>query len=69
VKPATALVEKARLGAVELVEAVENVLGSVRVDNVEQDREAHGVGSVHEALELLRRTVTARKRIQNCIST
>lgn len=58
-------VEKARVGAVEPVEAVVRVAGGVAVDHVQYDCDAQRVGGVHQPLQVLRSTKatdTHRKR-------
>ena len=59
---ARAVEEEAAVGAVEAVDAVEHVLGRVRVHEVEVDGDALPVRLVDERLELLGRAVAARRR-------
>jgi len=55
-----AAVEVLVVAAVELVEAVGDVLARVRVDDVEEDRKAEAVRRVDQLLELLGRACTSR---------
>ena len=59
VDPARAAVEEAAVRAVELVEAVQHVLGSVRVNDVEQDVDAQAVRGVDQLLQFLWSAVSA----------
>lgn len=54
-----ATVEVLVIGTVKLVQAVQDVLGGVTVDDIEQHGNAHGVGRVHQLLEVLGRAVSA----------
>lgn len=58
VRAARAVVEVARVRAVELVEAVQRVLGGVRVHHVEQDVQPQLVRAVDQLLQLARGAVT-----------
>lgn len=57
VLPSGRIVEEARLGAVEAVQAVLRVLGGVAVDDVQQHHDAHRVSHVDQLLQLLWGTV------------
>lgn len=52
-----ALVEVEVVTAVEHVQAVKHILRSVTVNNIQEDGDAHAVGSVDELLQLIRQTV------------
>lgn len=56
---ARSVVEEAGLSAVELVEAVEDILGGVRVHHVEEHDETVAVRRVDQLLQLLRVSVAA----------
>jgi hypothetical protein len=53
VLPLGTVVEVAAVGAIHLVKAVEDVLGGVAVDDVQQYDQAETVGRVNELLEVL----------------
>jgi len=55
---ATSAVEVAGIGAIEHVEAVHDVLGSVAVYDVQEHRDAHTVSRVYQLLQFLRCAVT-----------
>lgn len=52
-------VEVLMIGAIELVQSIEDILRGVAVNNVQQDNEAQAVGSVDQLLEVLRRAIPA----------
>ena len=52
------LVEVQVVGAVKVVESVQNVFAGVRMDNIQENGEAHAMGSVNELFELLWSTVS-----------
>ena len=56
--------------AVELIEAVQDILACVRVDHIEEDGQAHAVSGVDEFLELFGRPVsrTSGEEIRDLIS-
>lgn len=47
--------------AIKLVQTVKNVFGSVRVNNVQQDRDSHPVGSIDEFLEIVGGSIPRRR--------
>lgn len=53
VPAAAALVEVLVVGAVELVDAIEDVLARVRVHDVEQDGDTHAMRGINQLLQLL----------------
>jgi len=57
-------VEEATVGSIELVEAVLDVLGGVRMDHIEENKEPMRVSHVDHALQLLWVTETTRSRIE-----
>jgi len=57
VVPFRSTVEVEVIGSVEHIETVKDVLAGVRMDDIEQNDNAHAVGRVNELLEFLRGTV------------
>ena len=60
VSTSSSLVEVTVIRSVKVIQSILGILGSVRVDDVEQDNHSHPVSSVDEGLELVRGSVTRR---------
>lgn len=53
-----ALVEVLMVSSIKLIQTIEHVLGSMTVNNIQQDNKAQAVSSVYQLLEVLRRSVS-----------
>jgi hypothetical protein len=61
VSPLGTLVEVLVVAAVEHVQSIEDVLGCVTVDNIEQNCDAHAVRSVDELLEIIGEAISTTR--------